>query len=55
MQVKKKLQEPRTWTNSLIKLLKRRNMDTRFGAWHINSLYSPSSLVTVIRTIKSIS
>jgi hypothetical protein len=43
--------EPRSWTNSLDKRPKRRNMDMRFGLWNVRSLYRMGSLITVSREV----
>jgi hypothetical protein len=54
--VTKNLPEPRTWTDSLDKRLKLRNMDMRSGTWNVISLYRAGSLMTgrVIFKLKSI-
>jgi hypothetical protein len=49
--VTKNLTEPRTWTDSLDKRPKRRNMDMRFGNWNVRSLYKVGSLKTVSREL----
>jgi hypothetical protein len=41
----------RTWTDSLDKGLKLRNMDMRFGVWNVSSLYRAGSLMTVLREL----
>jgi hypothetical protein len=46
--VTKNLTEPRTWTDSLDKRLKQRNMDMRFGMWNVRSLYRAGSLLTQV-------
>jgi hypothetical protein len=48
------LQHPRTWTDSLDKRPKPRNMDMRFCTWNIISLYRAGSLVTVSRNFQNI-
>jgi hypothetical protein len=49
--VSKNLTEPRTWTDSLDKRSKLRNMDMRFGTWNVRSLYRAGSLMTVSREL----
>jgi hypothetical protein len=49
--VTKIIKEPRTWTDSLDKQPKLRNMDMRFGTWNVRSLYRVGSLMTVSREI----
>jgi hypothetical protein len=41
-----KRKEPRTWTDSLDRRPKRRNMNMRFGLWNERSLYKVGSLMT---------
>jgi hypothetical protein len=43
--------EPQTWTDSLDRQLKRRNMDIRFGLWNVRSLYRTGSLMTISREL----
>jgi hypothetical protein len=43
--------EALTWTDSLDKRPKRRNMDMRFGLWNVRSLYRAGSLMTVTREL----
>jgi hypothetical protein len=43
----KHLTQPRTWSGSLDKRPKRRNMEMRFGTWNIRNLYRTGWLVTV--------
>jgi hypothetical protein len=43
--------KPRTWTDSLDKRPKLRNMDMRFGTWNVRSLYRAGSLMTVSREL----
>jgi hypothetical protein len=45
------LYKPRTWTDSLDKRPKRRNMDNKFGTWNVRSLYWAGSLVTVSKEL----
>jgi hypothetical protein len=47
----KRTREPRTWTDSLDKRPKRRNMDMRFGLWNVRSLYRAGTLMTVPREL----
>jgi hypothetical protein len=49
--VSKNLTEPQTWTDSLDKRPKLRNMDMRFGTWNVRSLYRVGSLMTVSREL----
>jgi hypothetical protein len=49
--VTKNLTELRTWTDSLDKRPKLRNMDMRFGTWNVRSLYKAGSLMTVSREL----
>jgi hypothetical protein len=49
--VTKNVTEPRTWTDSLDKRHKLRNIDMRFGTWNIRSLYRAGSLLTVSREL----
>jgi hypothetical protein len=44
--------EPRTWTDSLDKRPKRRNMDMRFDLWNVRSLYRAGSVMTVEGTVQ---
>jgi hypothetical protein len=43
--------EPQTWTDSIHKLPKRRNMNMRLGLWNVRSLYRAGSLMTVSREL----
>jgi hypothetical protein len=45
--------EPWTWTDSLDKRRKRRNMDMRFRTWNKRSLYWPGSLMRVSRELST--
>jgi hypothetical protein len=45
--ITKILKKPRTWTDSLDRRPKRKNMDMRFGTWNVRSLYRAGSLRTV--------
>jgi hypothetical protein len=45
--VTKTSKAPRTWTDSLDKRPKQRNMNMRFGLWNVRSLYRVGSLMTV--------
>jgi hypothetical protein len=45
--VTKSQTETRTWTDSLDRRPKRRNMDMRFGLWNVRSLYMAGSQMTV--------
>jgi hypothetical protein len=47
--VTKTSKEPQTWTDSLDKQPKGRNMDMRFGTWNVKSLYRVGYLMTVSR------
>jgi hypothetical protein len=49
--VTKNQTEPRTWTDSLDKRTRRRNMDMRFTLWNVTSLYRAGSLKTVWREL----
>jgi hypothetical protein len=49
--VTKTSKEPRTWTDSLDRQPKLRNMDMRFGTWNVRSLYRAGSLMTVSREL----
>jgi hypothetical protein len=51
MLVTKSSKEPHTWTDSLDKRPKRRNMDMRFGLWNVRSLYRVGSPMTVSREL----
>jgi hypothetical protein len=42
---------PRTWTDSLDKRPKLKNMDMRLGAWNVSTLYRAGSLMTVAKEI----
>jgi hypothetical protein len=53
--VKKRINEPRTWTDYLDKRPKRRNMDMRFGTWNIRIMYRVGSLMTVSRELSKYS
>jgi hypothetical protein len=44
-------EEPGTWTDSVHKRPKRRNMDMRFGTWNVRSLYRVGSLMTVSKEL----
>jgi hypothetical protein len=39
--------KPRTWTDSLDKRPKRRNMDMTYGTWNIKNIYRAGSPMTV--------
>jgi hypothetical protein len=43
--------KPRTWTGSLDKRPKRKNMDMRFGIWNVRSMYRASSHRAVMEEI----
>jgi hypothetical protein len=43
--------KPRTWTDSLDKWPKRKNMDMRFSTWNIRSIYRGGSLRAVVEDI----
>jgi hypothetical protein len=49
--VKKNQAQPWTWTDSVDKRLKGRNMDMRFGLWNVQSLYRAGSLMTVSKEL----
>jgi exonuclease III len=49
--VKKRINNPRIWTDFLDKGPRQRNMDMRFGTWNIRSLYRAGSLMTVSREL----
>jgi hypothetical protein len=49
--VTKTSKEPWTWTDFLDKRPKLWNMDMRFGAWNVKSLYRAGSLKTVSREL----
>jgi hypothetical protein len=51
--VTRNLTEPRTWTDSLDKRPKLRNMDMRFGTWNVRSLSGAGCLMTVSRELIS--
>jgi hypothetical protein len=44
-------EEPRTWSYSLYKQPKRRNIDVRFRTWNVRRLYRAGSLMTVSREL----
>jgi hypothetical protein len=49
--VTKTFTKPRTWTDSLDKRPKRKEMDMRFGTWNVRSLYRAGSLRTVAEEV----
>ena len=48
--ITKCLQEPRTWTDTLVRS-KQRKRDMRFGAWNVRSLYKAGSLTAASREL----
>ena len=44
------LQEPRTWTDTLVRPTQRKR-DTRFGSWNVRSLYRAGSLTAATREL----
>jgi hypothetical protein len=43
--------KPWTWTDSLDKRTKRKNMNMRFGTWNVGSMYRAGSLRVVVEEI----